>query len=165
MVPTAVAGSLFPAIVEWWSGKGAGKRDPLVLSLAIASLVGACGTILMFLCGEGLIVLVFGSDFQDASQVAKILGLSIVPFSLLLMIKGWMIAHGHQVLLMLAMLIGGIACVLVNIVVIPRYGVTGAATVMVGGQCVPLFICACLPALWRAMMVRRAVVSDGESDE
>ena len=134
LIPLAITSSLFPAIVaareanrETYHHRLQGLYDVLVWSALAATAV-----ILIF--GDGLISLLFGPAYTDASVVLRIHILAAVFVSVGLVSNKYFAAENRQIHVLYRSLIGVVINVVLNLLWIPRYGVAGAAMAIVATQ-------------------------------
>ena len=125
--PMAVVASLFPAILE------AKKRSEELYYNRLQRLYAvmvwmAIGLALpMTFLASPLVTLLFGPDYQDAGAVLAIhIWASIFVFLGVASSK-WFVAEGLQILQLQRTLAGAIVNVVLNLLVIPIYGPSGAA--------------------------------------
>jgi O-antigen/teichoic acid export membrane protein/glycosyltransferase involved in cell wall biosynthesis len=93
----------------------------LVVALALPLAVG--GVTL----GMPLLVVLFGTRYAAAAPALGILALSILPFSVVMIAARGLVATGRQRLDLLANAVAVVANLLANLLLIPRWGATGAA--------------------------------------
>lgn len=93
---------------------------PLILS----TLAAAASP---FLSRQVLIVF-FGENYGDVAPTLDILALSVVPFCLVMVVARGLVATNSQHIDLLANAIGGVACITLGAMLVPKYGAIGAAT-------------------------------------
>ena len=93
------------------------------LTLALALPLAAGGLTL----GSDLMTLLFGPTYADAAWALGLLAAGIVPFSLTMIASRGLIATGRQHVDLLGNLAAVALNLILNLLLIPRYGATGAA--------------------------------------
>ena len=88
-----------------------------------AILAGLGGYLLSFY----LVVPLFGNAFQASIQCIGILLIGIVPFCLSMPISGYFVASGRVRFNLFSAIIGFVICLIADILLIPQYGIQGAA--------------------------------------
>lgn len=81
----------------------------------------------LFLSGQILAVM-FGPSYAAAGSTLDILALSMIPFCLVIVSASGLVATGSQRVDLFANVLGAIVCIGTGAILIPRYGVVGAAT-------------------------------------
>lgn len=126
-IPVAITGSVFPAIVNARkvSEKLYYERLQSLYSLMIWLSIGIALPI-MFLAGD-IIKLLFGEQYQHAAGVLKIYVWSLVFSSLGVASGKYLLTENHTRISFLRTFVGMLINVLLNIALIPKYEINGAA--------------------------------------
>ena len=127
-VPMIITSSLFPAIIN--AKKLSQKiyhRRLLKLYSLIAWVAIAIALVMTFL-GDWLIITLYGTSYREASQSLVILAWAGVFVFLGNASKKWFLVENLQHLLLLRVCIGATSNVFLNFLLIPIYGIRGAAT-------------------------------------
>jgi PST family polysaccharide transporter len=90
-------------------------------------IVSALITITVFSFSEIIVALVFGTEFTPSVSVLRIYIWSLTGSSLLILINHYLILKNFQKMIIGISLCGVILNVILNIILIPRYGIEGAA--------------------------------------
>ncbi len=93
------------------------------IPLIVATLIAICSP---FFSGW-VLTLLFGPSYASASTALDILALSIIPFCLVIVAAGGLVATGSQRVDLFANILGAVVCFCAGIALIPRYGAVGAA--------------------------------------
>lgn len=92
-----------------------------VLALALPVALGGCWL------GRPLLTLLFGAQYSNAALTLALLGASLVPFAVVMIVSRGLIALRQQRFDVLANLCAVLVNLLSNVLFIPRYGAAGAA--------------------------------------
>jgi O-antigen/teichoic acid export membrane protein len=102
-------------------GEFLSRNVKLVLALALPMAVG------ILLLGRDALTLVFGPHYASAALPLSLLSISIIPFSLVMITARGLVATGKQQIDLLGNAAAVAANLAFNLLLIPRYGATGAA--------------------------------------
>lgn len=139
-VSMAITLSLFPAVIRaknmgpaYYHRKLQHLYDLMVwLSLAIALPVS--------IFAQELVVLFFGDAYSKAGPVLAIHIWATLFFSLMVASEKWLLAENLTKLLFYRTLVGAVGNVLLNLILIPAYGIIGAAISTVLAQFVVSYV-------------------------
>jgi len=127
-VPDSIQRVSFPTSTEYWAK---GKFDSLNKMIDKSMKYSACLLLIVGLgvwfFAEGIIVFLFGPAFFSAILPLRILLIGTVLFSIFKTIGGTLPAIGRPDLGFMTNAIGAIANVVLNVLLIPRFGIAGAA--------------------------------------
>lgn len=145
-VPLSIAASMFPSILA------ARQQDALHYQRRLQQLYDAMATLAlvvalgMSVLAGPVVNLLFGAAYMDAVPALQIsiwTGLSVAMSA----VHGkWLLAEGLQKLGLVYTTAGALINVGLNLLLIPRYGITGAAWATVCAQTAPVFLQAFIPA-------------------
>lgn len=126
--------SLLPTLTRLGAGS-AGEKSLYQTALAHTYAVSLPISIGGCLLASKIIILGFGDGYTNSILALQIL-IWCIPLSVLRMVP-WaaLIARGHQNVLLKAVLYSVIVNISLNVLLIPRYGITGAATATVITEC------------------------------
>jgi O-antigen/teichoic acid export membrane protein len=88
-----------------------------------------CST--LFFASEDLINLIYGSDFLGASEILKFLSIAVFLQFFTPLISNLIISAGHQRLIILIGSIGAIFNVILNLILIPTWGIKASAMITI----------------------------------
>jgi O-antigen/teichoic acid export membrane protein len=133
-VPMAIASSLFPTIVE---SKKLG--EPIYYArlqkfITIMTWMAISMAVVVTLAGDLIVDLLFGAAYTASATVLAIHIWAGVFVALGVASSGWFIVEGLQKLSFYRTLCGCITNVTLNLFLIPRYGIDGAAAATVASQ-------------------------------
>lgn len=145
-----VAGVLAPAIAELVGAQAPSRiRDGFGRAFRLLATAALMGVAVLFVVGPRLLEIAYGSEFRPAGQVFLVL-VTILPFAALVGLAHAVLVGFGRVRVVIA---AGLAAVVVNlvldVVLISRYGGTGAAVANNAAQLVagvPVFVVA-----WRTV--------------
>jgi len=125
-IPSIICASLFPAIVKVYGDKTLYEdrlKKLITPLLAIATLI----SIIIFLSAEYLIYFLFGAGYLPAAAILKIYIWSIIPAFLMVVLNYYLVAENYTYIYLTITIIGAAANIILNILLIPRYGTSGSA--------------------------------------
>ena len=123
IIPEAVTTPLMKRLLQ--QDAGMDKLTPLALRLTATVMLGAC--LSMALVGEWLIVTLFGAAYQPAypALLALLPGLFGLCYASILRLD--LLGKNRPGAVSLMMGVGAAANLILNVVLIPRFGIAGAA--------------------------------------
>ena len=134
MIPTVIVASYFPSIVNFKA-----QSDEILLE-AISGLLNLLQTVAIVVCvvvsisAPYIVDLLFGSTYREAASVLLI-HIWAVPFVFMGFAGNkWYLVQGHRMLILHRTLVGAVVNFALNIVLIPSFGTSGAATATVVSQ-------------------------------
>jgi len=123
-LPKAIAQILIPHI-SWGGQRAAAELTPLLSRLGFTvAIIGGC---LLALFGRPLIGLLFSDSFLPAYLILLLLLPGAIIFSLAGMLSGDLIGRGLPRYAMLTSIFAFVLNVVVNLILIPKFGLAGAA--------------------------------------
>lgn len=125
IIPDSISAILYPEISAMDNHKKVIKSINKVIIWG--SVIGLLGWGLIFLILDKLILLVYNSDYLQVSQLIKILFPGIIMFSIGKIVTCFLSGIGRPDLRVKPSVIGTVVNLLLNIVFVPWYGITGAA--------------------------------------
>lgn len=124
-VPVALGTSLLPALVETKDDRAAHDRR-LQIALDVTAWIAIAIAVLVTVFG-GLVVSIYGDEYSQAADILR-MQVWAGPFVFLGVISGRsLLARGMQRLDATRYLVGAPVNVVLNLILIPRYGAVGAA--------------------------------------
>ena len=138
-VPIVIASSLFPSIVTARETDAASTKHRFQRLFDLMVLLSFGIAIPMTFLSDWLIITLFGASYQDAGTVLTIhIWASIFVF-VGVASERWFVNENRQILSMQRTMLGAIVNIALNIVMIPTYGIAGAAAATVISQSVAAF--------------------------
>lgn len=126
-VPTAIAASVFPAIVEAKKQSEALYIQRLQKLNDMMTWLTVLAAILVTVLADWLIAMLYGHGFQGAGSVLALHVWTGLFVSMGVVSGRWYLVEGLQKLLFARTLAGAIINILANLLLIPKFGVQGAA--------------------------------------
>jgi polysaccharide transporter, PST family len=149
-IPMAIAASVFPAVVrshENDSDEVIRKRMQLFYDV----MAGIAYTIVipLILLAPLLVEIVFGPSYAEAASILRIQAWAL-PFVFLGVARSrWIIAEDMVRFNMLATILGALTCIVMNLILIPKFSGLGAALAVVVSQAVSTYLSSILSKrLW-----------------
>lgn len=127
IIPTIITASLFPAIIkagECGDKYYINKIKNLYKFLFLVSLFCA---LLLSILSECIMHISFGAEYDESSQVLKIHAWMMIFVSMQLISSKWLIAEGMSKIIFYRGLFGFLVNIVLNLLFINKYGITGAA--------------------------------------
>ncbi len=132
-IPMIIAQSIGPKIIEMKNQVNPQYMPVIQKLLDLMVLISLPGAILIVLVADEAIPLLFGSDYADAAKVLIIHIWSGIFVFLSVAAGRYMIAEEIQHLIMGRTILGLVINIVLNFVLIPLYGLTGAAIASLAG--------------------------------
>lgn len=133
-IPISITSSVFPAIVNSSRDSESKYNNRLQLLYDAMAGVGVLIAIPITLLGDLLITILFGPEFNLASKVLVVYVWSAVFVFLGVARSSWLINENFQKFGMVFMVIGACSNIVLNVWLIPNYGIVGAAWATIFSQ-------------------------------
>ncbi|MCA9976918.1 MAG: polysaccharide biosynthesis C-terminal domain-containing protein, partial [Anaerolineales bacterium] len=132
MIAPAVMGAIFPGLARAYTNSP--TRFAYLVSWLFKFLLILTFPIMLFVVAfaDKMILLVFGDAYTPSIIVLQITALGVMPSFLSRLLFRAILASDNERLAVRATLIANLANLLLNIILIPRYGVLGASISAVG---------------------------------
>lgn len=134
VIPAILASAFFPAITKLVNKNDKKLRKILEQVIAIALLLGFPIALGGMILGRKLMNLMFGSEYLDATLSFQILLITIIIVFPTMLIANTVFAYNKQKNFIGLIFLGAIGNVLLNILLIPKYGITGSAIATIGAE-------------------------------
>lgn len=126
-IPTAVITGYFPKIIREQK-KGFDYFKKAVMRVTqINLLLAFTFALILTVFGKWIVLILFGADYLAATSVIQIYSWSALAVVVGLSLSHWLLTIGKQIITFYATLLGLIVNVVLNVVLIPEFGTTGAA--------------------------------------
>ena len=149
LVPSIVMGAFFPLLVaNLRDDPSQGQRSVMLLA-RIFLVLSLPLVIVLVTCGESLVTFVLGSRYSDAAvPLAIVSGSMVLGFLNYLFWYALLAAHQERAKLRI-LAVGLPVNAALNVILIPRYGPTGAAIALLASDL--------MMGLWQALIVHRRI--------
>lgn len=149
--PAVIVGSVFPRIIRELRVDVARANRQLDVLLTAFSIVSISVGLLVGNCSTEIIIFLFGEDYRASASVLSIhVWSSVFVFSGILGGR-WLVAMDMQKVLLVSTLIGVVANIAMNYLMIPVYGVQGAAWATLVAQFMSAILVNCLHPVSRQL--------------
>ncbi len=128
-LPTSVASVLLPAAASLET-RAARSLTRKVLMVVVAATIAAAALVIVL--APLLVRVLFGSEFDGSVLPLRILALALVGMSIRIVLRSALLAQRRQSLASAMTVLTLVAIVALDLVLIPRYGATGAAIASAG---------------------------------
>jgi len=126
-LPLALIGSVFPLMAKTYKEDLSALRNIHQKTFDILSVCGALFVVLTLAFADKLVVLLFGADFIASAASLKILVFSTLFVYLAIGSGTLLVVADRQILNMYFYLFGAALNIILNLILIPRFGFVGAA--------------------------------------
>lgn len=126
-IPMIIISSTFPMIISS-SNKKANYHTQLKRLFTLLALISYVIAILCTFFSDEIIQILYGAQYTEAANVLMIHAWTLLIVSFGLVSGSWIINEKRTKLSMKRAMLGAISNIILNFLLIPRYGLTGAAT-------------------------------------
>ncbi len=154
-IPMAIAASVFPAILEAKRRSETQYQERLQKLYDLMVIMSLAVAIPMTFLSDFIIGLLFGTAYAEAGTVLAIHIWASVFVFLGVASSRWFLAENRQWLNLQRTVIGAIANIALNLVLIPKYGVTGAAVALVFSQALASWLYDSVQLITRPMFMMK----------
>ncbi len=146
-IPMSIATSVFPSIIKAKRENPVLYRRRLEMFYGLMSMISLSAAAVTFLFANTIIAVIFGAKFIDAGPALSVYIWASIPVFLNIANSQYLIAENRTHVALYRTLAGAVVNILLNIVLIPRYGAVGAALANLLSYCVTLLCIAVVPDL------------------
>lgn len=140
LVPAALAASVYPSLIKAHSGDKAAYSARLQDFLDMMFAVGLAGAFATSFLARPLVSVIYGPGYAQAADILVIHAWGGVFASMGIACKHWFVLEGKQRHTLYRTLAGCVMNIILNAVLIPGTGGTGAALATVASQAMALFL-------------------------
>jgi PST family polysaccharide transporter len=137
-------GILFSSVLPTLSRFKESNHERFIQSLQklyqVAVIWGAISSAALFLFADWIVVLIYGTAYQEAGFILKILSLANIFTSLGVVQAQWLYSEKGNRILFIQTLVAGVGAFILNAIFIPLWGLMGAAFAFVFVQLFSLFL-------------------------
>jgi len=134
-VPILITNSLFPSIINAKKVNSKQYYSRLQKTFTFLVWIAIFIAVIMTLLGDWMIFFLYGSDYEGASQALMIHTWGGVFVAMGVASSSWYIGENLQHYAFYRTASGAVLNVVLNLVLIPKYGISGAAIATVFSQC------------------------------
>ena len=142
VIPLAITQSVMPSIVSARKSQNGSHEQRLIKLTALLFWSSFIVAILVTFTGPSLITILFGHEYRLAGEVLRVHFWAGIFVALGVGINQWYIAENRLQISLYGTIAGALINMLLNLVLIPEFGINGAAFCTVGSY----FVAAYLPA-------------------
>lgn len=135
-IPVLVTASVFPSIVNAKKTSEGNYIKRIINILKLLVWVSIAFALFTMAFGQWLIVTLYGVDFHDAGKVLLIHAFGGIFVTMGVVSGSWYLSEGLQKYVFYRTALGSIINIILNLILIPEYGVIGAAIAAVLTQAV-----------------------------
>lgn len=143
-IGTIFPGILFSSVLPTLSRFKESNHERFIQSLQklyqVAVIWGAISSAALFLFADWIVVLIYGTAYQEAGFILKILSLANIFTSLGVVQAQWLYSEKGNRILFIQTLVAGVGAFILNAIFIPLWGLMGAAFAFVFVQLFSLFL-------------------------
>lgn len=126
-LPNLVCASVFPALVSAKSRADKSFEDNLVLLYRTLLMLAIPIAILISIFAANIVTLVFGDSYNQSSSVLQIYSIAFILVTIGVVSSKYMTIEKLQKLMFVSTILGMAVNISLNIILIPRFGIEGAA--------------------------------------
>ncbi len=139
-IPLGISSSVFPVLVEYFKDNPAAFFRKYQNVFNVMAILSVGLAVVMTFVSDRLVGLVYGPEFQASGPVLAIHIWAGVFVFLGIAASMWTMINGYQKFALWASLTGAAVKIGLNLLVIPTYGIVGAAATMVASQAVSAYL-------------------------
>jgi polysaccharide transporter, PST family len=153
-VPVTLASSTFPALIEYRKSSDKLFYAKLQALFNVMVRTGMAAALLMTFLSKPIILLLFGKSFSGSAPVLNILIWSGIPVCFGCAWSSWMVLENRTRMMFMLQVNGAIANLVLNLILIPRFGIIGSAYATLISYWVPhTVVAAIIPSQRRALLM------------
>lgn len=137
ILPTVLINSLYPVFVSLYKRDEALYQLRLIQTMRAFFYAGLLIAILFYLTADSLVVSIFGSQFYDAVQITKVYIFMLPLVSMSVIFSHRYVLNGTTRLSLIGVAVGSTSTVALLYIIVPTYGLLGAAGVALLSQVIP----------------------------
>lgn len=126
-IPTAIATSIFPRLIKLKETNENDYNKTIQKSLDLVFIISLGLSIAITILSKPIVILIFGSKFSDSSLILSIHIWASIFIFLRAIFSKWLIVEDLYIFSIVTHAAGAIINIILNLVLIPRMGPTGAA--------------------------------------
>lgn len=151
-IPMSIATSVFPSVIKAKREGAAIYKHRLEMFYGVMGMISLGVALITFLFANTIITLLFGPQFSEAGPVLSVYIWASIPVFLNIASTQYLIAENRAMVSLARTVVGSLINVLLNYLLIPRYGTVGVAYAALVAYCVTMVSITAVPDL-RGQMV------------
>ena len=140
ILPTILFSSVLPTLSRFKATDHRRFIESLQKLYQVAVIWGMVSSAAIFIFADWVVVLIYGSAYQEAGLILKVLSLANIFTSLGVVQAHWLFSEKGNRILFIQTLVAGLGAFVLNLVLIPMWGLIGAALAYVFVQTIALFL-------------------------
>jgi len=136
-IPTIVLTSIYPGFVKLYSINMAAYEHKLLRVMSLFFWLSVIGAVLVQIFSRDMIALLYGAEYAQSSQVLSIHIFSGIIVNISIIFSHRYLLKGQQKISLFGTIVGALFNILLNYILIPKYGVLGSAIATLISQFVP----------------------------
>ena len=140
-IPGLICTSVFPAIMnaKMFNEIEYKKRTKRLLYFIATISIGVA--FFEFKFANYIVLFLFGKAFMEAVAIVKIYTWAGVAVSIIMVIQQYLTIENKSIIIMISSFVGAVLNVILNLVLIPRFGIVGSAyATLISYLCIPMMI-------------------------
>jgi len=134
MIPAVIAMSFLPAVTKLANRDNARFKKFLEQTVTATLLIGTPIVLGGIILGRGLIDLVFGAEYLDATLAFQLLLVTVFIVFPSIVIANAVFAYNQQKSFVGFLLLGAVGNIVFNLILMPKYGISGSAVATIGAE-------------------------------
>ena len=126
-IPGLICTSLFPAVINAKSADPDSYKRRMSALYAFLIYIGLFVSVIIFFFSGPVIKIIFGPDYIDSIKISQIYAWSGVSMFLMTGFWTYLLSENYIKIYLFAMIFGAVSNILLNIILIPVFGVAGSA--------------------------------------
>lgn len=159
-IPTAIVASLYPKLIKNYDENPNTFNNNLKKIFTILFYVAFIVAVLVSFFGGWAIVLLFGEDYAQSASILTIHIWASLFIFMRAAVSKWILIKGYLVFSVITQGLGALTNVVLNLILIPKYGGQGAAIATLLSYSFSSFFCLCLFTKTRGLffMMTRSIL-------
>ena len=129
LISEAIQKSILPIVIKYQKSSPTKLKEIGFFLSKYILIVTIPISILVFIFSEEFILILFGSNFQETIILLKILIWTFISYSMTIILSSLLIAHDKEKFVGISLFVSGIFSVILDLIIIQFFGVTGIAIV------------------------------------
>jgi len=127
MIPTVISDVLYPKLIKLNIHNREGYNGAYLFKLEVVAVVCILMSIVLFLCCKFILIPLLGNDFDVDEIFLLLMCFAVLPVGLGVASNKWLLIARLEVVIFRRSLIAALISVCLNVMLIPHFGISGAA--------------------------------------